>query len=286
MAAMRFLKSEWDFTVSAKHNLLDIRLRELVRYRDLILMFFIRDFTTTYKQTILGPLWYVINPLCSTLVYAFVFGNVAGIGTDGVPSLLFYYSGTMLWSYFSSCLNGASTIFLVNAPVFSKIYFPRLSAPIAVVFSAIFKMLVQFVMLIAFFFYYISTGSPIRPSLMAFYFPLIVLWLGALGVGLGMIVSALTTRYRDLNHVLTLALQLAMYVTPVIYPLSQVPPRFRAFFFVNPVSAPMELFRIWFYGTGQVPYMMTAASIGITAMTLLLGLMLFTRNERTFMDVI
>jgi lipopolysaccharide transport system permease protein len=277
---------KWDLTVSSKFKLLDIKPRELIHYRDLILMFFLRDFTTAYKQTILGPLWYIISPLCSTVVYAFVFGNVAGIGTGGIPVLLFYFGGTMLWTFFSTCLNGASNIFLANAGVFGKVYFPRLSVSIATVFSAILKMLIQFVMLMIFLVYYTAAGNPIRPSWSAFLFPLMILWIGALGTGFGMILSALTTKYRDLNHVLALVLQLAMYVTPVIYPLSQVPEKFGFFFYFNPMSAPMELFRIWFYGVGSAPAAMISSSIVSTAVVMLLGLILFTRNERTFMDVI
>jgi lipopolysaccharide transport system permease protein len=220
------------------------------------------------------------------LVYAFAFGNIGGIGTDGIPSLLFYYGGTMLWTYFSTCLNSASGIFLVNSHVFGKVYFPRLSAPIATTFSALFKTIIQFVMLMCFLAYYVFTGSPVRPTSMALLFPVMLFWLGALGTGCGMIFSALTTKYRDLNHVLALGLQLAMYVTPVVYPLSQVPQRFRFFFYINPVSAPMELFRMWFYGVGSVSYTMIMISAASTALIVFVGLILFLKTERTFMDVI
>jgi lipopolysaccharide transport system permease protein len=219
-------------------------------------------------------------------VYAFAFGNIAGIGTDGIPSLLFYYGGTMLWTYFSTCLNSASTIFLANADTFGKVYFPRLSAPIATTFSSLFKMLIQFVMLMVFLVYFILTGNPVRPTPWALLFPVMLLWLGALGTGLGMIFSALTTKYRDLTHVLSLGLQLAMYITPVVYPLSQVPENFRVFFYFNPLSAPMELFRTWFYGVGAVPHEMITLSLVSTVVVVFVGLVLFYRTERTFMDVI
>jgi len=277
---------EWDLTVTSRHKLIDIKLRELIRYRDLVLMFFLRDFVTTYKQTILGPLWHIVSPLFSTLIYAFVFGNIAGIGTGGIPALLFYFGGTMLWTYFSTCLNTASGIFLNNAAVFGKVYFPRLVVPIATTFSAVLKMLIQFAILMVFLVYFILSGNPVRPTYMALLFPVMILWLGALGTGCGMIFSALTTKYRDLNHVLTLTLSLAMYVTPVVYPLSQVPQKYKSLFFINPVSAPMELFRIWFYGAGEVPYLMIAISVAVTLLVVLLGLILFSRNERTSMDVI
>ena len=277
---------DWDLTVTSKGKLINIKLRELIHYRDLIVMFFVRDFTTTYKQTILGPLWHIINPLFSTLVYAFLFGGIAGIGTDGIPQLLFYFGGTMLWAFFSACLSNASNIFITNAGVFGKVYFPRLSVPIATMLSAVLKMLIQFAMLMIFLIYYIFTGSPVHPGPMALFFPLIILWLGALGTGLGMIMSSLTTKYRDLRQVLDLALRLAMYVTPVVYPLSQVPERFTFFFYINPVSAPVELFRIWFYGMGSVPDSMIILSISTTILVVFFGLILFSRNERTCMDVI
>ena len=276
----------WDLTVSSKPKLIDLKLRELVHYRDLILMFFIRDFTTTYKQTILGPLWHIISPLCSTVVYAFAFGRIAQIGTDGIPQLLFYYGGTILWTFFATCLNTASVIFINNAAVFGKIYFPRLAVPIATTFSAMLKMLIQFAMLMVFLAYFVLRGAPVRPGPMALLFPLMILWLGALGTGIGMVLSALTTKYRDLQHVLNLALQLMMYVTPVVYPLSKVPARFKRFFYINPVSAPVELFRMWFYGVGTVPPKMILASVAITITVLFFGLILFARVSRTCMDVI
>ncbi|GHV86052.1 transport permease protein [Spirochaetia bacterium] len=283
---LKKLQMHWDYSVSSKHKLLDLNLRELIHYRDLIIMFFIRDFTTTYKQTVLGPLWHIVSPLFSTMVYAFAFGNIANIGTDGIPMLLFYFGGNMLWGFFSTCLNSASNIFLSNSSVFSKVYFPRLSVPIATTFSAISKMIIQFASLMVFLIYFIVTGNPVRPTAYAFLFPFLILWLGALGTGIGMIVSALTTRYRDLNHVVGLTLSLAMYATPVVYPLSQVPEKLRFFFYINPVSAPMEMFRIWFYGAGEVPLSMTFSSLIVTVLVMFFGLILFTHTERTSMDVV
>ena len=276
----------WDLTVSSKHKLFDFKLRELLKRRDLIYMFFWRDFITTYKQTILGPLWYIINPLCSAFIYAFAFGTVVGIGTDGIPMLLFYFGGTMLWNFFSTCLNSASGIFLANSYIFGKVYFPRLSMPIATTMSATFRLAVQFVVLMFFLAYYIMTGNPVRPTLWALLFPLIVIWIGLLGTGIGMICSALTTKYRDLNHVVVLALQLAMYVTPIVYPLSQVPEKFRSLFYINPLSAPVELFRVWFYGAGSVTNEMIYISVASTVLVVFIGLVLFNKTERTFMDVI
>ena len=277
---------DWDLSVTSKPRFFDLKIRELIRYRDLIVMFFFRDFTTTYRQTILGPLWHIISPLISTVVYAFAFGNIAGIGTDGIPRLLFYYGGALLWAFFSTCLNTVSGIFINNSGLFGKIYFPRLTVPIATTMSALLKMLIQFAMLMVFLAYYVFTGSSVRPSAMALLFPLMVIWIGTLGTGLGMILSSITTKYRDLQHVLGFMLQLTMFVTPVVYPLSQIPEKFKSFFYINPLSAPMELFRIWFYGIGSVPDRMIAISVVITVAILFLGLLLFNRTEKTFMDVI
>ena len=276
----------WDFSISSMHRLMDFNLRELIRYRDLVIMLFIRDFAIAYKQTILGPLWYIISPLLSTFVYTFVFGNIAGIGTNGIPSLLFYFGGTMLWTFFSTTLNTASGIFHNNSGLLGKVYFPRLVIPIAAAFSSSLKLLIQFAILLVFLLYFIISGNYVRPTFMVFLFPVMILWLAALGTGIGMILSALTTKYRDLNHLLGLILQLAMYVTPVVYPLSQVPQKFKFFFYINPVSAPMELFRIWFYGIGAVPVLMVVTSLLVTILVVFFGLILFNRNARTCMDVI
>ncbi|MCL1834468.1 MAG: ABC transporter permease [Leptospirales bacterium] len=280
------IDQNWTTIIKPKPSLLSFNLKDIWRYKDLIKMFVLRDFATFYKQTILGPLWFIIQPLFTAGMFTLIFGSVAKIPTDGIPPLLFYMTGVINWAYFSDCLTKTSDTFIENAATFGKVYFPRLTVPIATTLSALLKLLIQFVFLMIFLLYYIRTGNPVRPNVYAFLFPLMIIWIGALGTGAGMILSALTTKYRDLNHVLALALQLMMYVTPVVYPLSQVPQNFRLFFYINPVSAPMELFRIWFYGVGSVPNRMIAVSLGATVIVVLLGLILFTRNERTCMDVI
>jgi lipopolysaccharide transport system permease protein len=252
----------------------------------LVFLFVQRDFAIQYKQTILGPLWYVINPLFSTVMYSFVFGNLANIGTDGIPFLLFYYSGTMLWTFFTGCFSNASDLFITNANLFGKVYFPRLTVPISNVFGNGIKVLVQFVVLMAFFVYYLIRGTAPIPSYLALAFPLLLLWLATLGTGMGMIVSALTTKYRDLRQLVAFALGLAMYITPVVYPLSQIPGRFAWLVFINPVSAPIELFRMWFFSAGSVSSVMVLVSLGMTAAFVLLGLILFNQNERNFVDVV
>lgn len=278
-------EENWTLVLEPKKKWLELNIREIIRYRDLVWLFVNRDFATVYKQTILGPLWFVINPLVTTVMYTFVFGNLAKIGTDGIPFLLFYYGGTMLWSYFSSCLTNAADVFTSNSGLFGKVYFPRLVAPISKVFSNMISLGIQFATLMAFFVYYLATGAPIRPSWWTFAFPLLIAWLAALGTGIGMVISSMTTKYRDLRHLLGFGMSLAMYATPIIYPLSQIPEKYSWAFYINPVSAPVELFRIWFYGAGTVPPLMIATSLGMTAAFLFFGLVLFGHNERTFIDV-
>lgn len=279
-------REKWDLILEPKNKLLDLKIREIIRYRDLVFMFVKRDFATAYKQTILGPLWYIIQPLVSTIMYTFVFGNLANIGTDGIPYILFYYGGTMLWTYFSSTFTSASSVFTTNSAMFGKVYFPRLTVPISTTIGHIIKLGIQFATLLVFYFYYMFTGSPIKPSWWVLAFPLLIIWIGFLGCGLGMIISALTTKYRDLNQLVTFGISLAMYATPIVYPLSEAPANLEWVFYINPMSAPVELFRIWFYGAGNVPGDMIALSLGMTAFFFFIGLVLFNRNERTFVDVI
>lgn len=279
-------REKWDLILEPKNKLLDLKIREIIRYRDLVFMFVKRDFATAYKQTILGPLWYIIQPLVSTIMYTFVFGNLANIGTDGIPYILFYYGGTMLWTYFSSTFTSASAVFTTNSAMFGKVYFPRLTVPISTTIGHIIKLGIQFATLLVFYFYYMFTGSPIQPSWWVLAFPLLIIWIGFLGCGLGMIISALTTKYRDLNQLVTFGISLAMYATPIVYPLSEAPANLEWVFYINPMSAPVELFRIWFYGAGNVPGDMIALSLGMTAFFFFIGLVLFNRNERTFVDVI
>lgn len=277
---------KWDLVIEPKRKLFDLQIREVIRYRDLVWLFVKRDFVTQYKQTILGPLWFIINPLLSTVMFAFVFGNLAKIGTDGIPYVLFYYAGTMLWNFFSGVFTDSSNVFVNNASLFGKVYFPRFTVPISNVFNNLTKVCVQFVTLMGFFVFYLVTSNVVRPSWWALAFPLLLVWLAAIGMGLGMVVSSLTTKYRDLKYLVSFALGLAMYATPVVYPLSQIPSDFAWIIYVNPVSAPIELFRVWFYGAGFVPSVMVLSSLGMTAFFLVLGLIMFNQNERNFIDVV
>jgi lipopolysaccharide transport system permease protein len=278
--------TKWDLTISPKRKILDLQIREVIRYRDLIVLFIKRDFITQYKQTILGPLWFVINPLFSTIMYTFVFGNLANISTDGIPHLLFYYAGTMLWTFFTGCFNDASNVFVNNSNLFGKVYFPRFTVPIANIFNNLTKIVVQFITLMLFFIYYFFTTDSVHPTVLALLFPLLLLWIAASSTGMGLVISSLTTKYRDLKHLISFALGLAMYATPVVYPISQIPDQFSWVNYVNPVSAPIELFRTWFYGTGSITPLMIGSSLFISVFFLFFGVILFNQNERNFVDVI
>ena len=276
----------WDKIIKSKPKLIDLKLKQVWEYRDLILLFVKRDFIVYYKQTILGPLWYLLQPIFSTTMYMLIFGTLAGIGTDGIPQILFYFSGTMLWTYFSTSLIESSKTFSVNKMMFSKVYFPRLTVPIATSIVFIIKLAIQFVLFAILYIYYFSRGAAVIPSLKILFFPVIVIWLGILATGLGMIISSVTTKYRDLALTIEFLVQLVMYATPVVYPLSEVPKSLTWLFYANPVSAPIELFRICYFGVGSVPLKMALTSVSITVLCLFLGLVLFNRNEKSFVDVI
>ncbi len=279
--------SGWTKVITAKKRLLDLHLRDIWDYRYLIKMFIKRDFVVTYKQTILGPIWYLVQPLVSSIMYMFVFGKMANVGTDGVPYILFYFAGTMLWTYFTACLDSCSKTFTTNQNVFGKVYFPRLTSPIATCGFHIIKLAIQFFLLALIFLYTLfiqKTQIHITPW--ALMFPVIVIWIGLLGGSLGLIISSLTTKYRDLNILLTFGIQLAMYATPVVYPLSQIPEKFSWLSYANPMCAPIEFFRIAFYGAGNLAPSMIISSVAITFVSVFIGLILFTKNERNFVDVI
>ena len=276
----------WSMIITPKRKLFDLQIREIIHYRDLVFLFVKRDFITQYKQTVLGPLWFIINPIISTIMYTFVFGRLAKIGTDGIPHTLFYYSGTMLWTYFAGCFTDSSNVFITNSNLFGKVYFPRLVVPITYIFSNSIKILVQFIMLIAFMAYYILKEGSIHPTWYMILFPFLVMWLAAIGVGAGIIISSLTTKYRDLKHLVSFALNLAMYATPVVYPLSEIPKQFSWVAYANPVCAPVELFRSWFFGSSSVNNSMIFVSLGITVILVVCGLLLFNQNEQRFIDVI
>ena len=276
----------WTTIIKPKTGWFDINLKELVQYKDLIVMFVKRDFKTMYKQTILGPLWIIINPLMTTLMYTIVFGNIANIPTDGMPQIVFYMLGTTVWTYFSSCLTKTSSTFTANAAIFGKVYFPRLVTPISTVISGLINFGVQFLMFLGFMAYFMIKGSPIKPNLWILITPLLLVQLAAIALGFGIIISSMTTKYRDLAVLVTFGVQLWMYATPVVYPASQIGGKLKTLMMLNPVSPIVESFRYAFLGSGSIPWNYLGISVVTTLVVLFAGVVLFSRVEKTFMDTV
>lgn len=280
-------KQTYHIHISSKHRMLELNLKEVWQYRDLIALFTKRTFALTYKQTILGPVWLFLNPFISSIIYAFVFGGIAGIGTDGVPSLLFYMSGNAIWIYFSGCVTKNASTFTANANVFGKVYFPRLTIPISNVFSAVIQFGIQILMVLVVLIYYVATGA-VQPHWGAWLLiPLILVHLGLLGLGCGIIISSLTTKYRDLAILVTFGVQLWMYITPVVYPLSQLGDGWmKTILMFNPVTAPVEMFRYALLGQGIIMPGYLAYSWVVTVIVVIVGIMIFNKVEKTFMDTV
>jgi len=245
-----------------------------------------RDFVTFYKQTILGPLWYIIQPLVNTLVFTIIFGKVAGISTDGSPPFLFYMAGTVSWGYFSTCLTATSNTFVGNAGVFGKVYFPRLAVPIAHVIVSLLQFGIQFLIFVAFLIYFSWQGAHVHPTYSIFYLPLILLQMALLGLGFGILISSLTTKYRDLTFALGFGVQLWMYATPIVYPLSVIPEKYRMIAAINPMTSVVESFRGAFLGASSVEPIHVAIGVIITLLVFTAGIILFSRIEKTFIDTV
>lgn len=278
--------NNWTIEIKPKTGWFDINLKELFQYKDLIIMFVKRDFKTLYKQTILGPLWIIINPLLTTIMFTIVFGNIANISTDGMPQIVFYMLGTTVWTYFSTCLTKTSTTFTGNAAIFGKVYFPRLVTPISTVISGLINFAVQFAMFLGFAIYYYISGAPIHPNIYILITPLLLLQLACLSLGFGIIISSLTTKYRDLAVLVTFGVQLWMYATPVVYPASQIGGKLKTLMMLNPVSPIVESFRYAFLGSGSIPWNFLGISVVTTLVVLFIGVVLFSRVEKTFMDTV
>jgi lipopolysaccharide transport system permease protein len=277
---------QWTTIIRPQHAWFKFDLGELWQYRDLMQLFIRRDFVAIYKQTVLGPLWFILQPLFTTLVFTVIFGKIAKIPTDGLPQFLFYFAGTVCWGYFAECLNQTSQTFLANAGIFSKVYFPRLAVPLAKVISQIFKFFIQFAIFLVFLFYYYQQGAPVHPNLGVLALPFILLQMAILGIGCGLIVSALTTKYRDLSLVASFGVQLWMFATPVVYPLSQIPEKYRIYFVINPMTSVVEGFRGAFLGASSLTAPYYLLSMLITLATCFVGIVLFNRVEKTFVDTI
>lgn len=276
----------WTLVIEPHGGLFELKLRELWQYRDLIGVLVRRDFVAQYKQTVLGPAWHLIAPLLTTVVFTIVFGQIARIPTDGAPPFLFFMAGNILWTYFSSVLLSTASTFTVNAGLFSKVYFPRLAVPVSSLISKLMACGIQMVLFLALLAWYAAHGAALAPNAWALATPLMLLMLAALAVGLGVICAALTTKYRDLAVLVTFGVQLFMYATPIVYPLSVVPDSYRTWASLNPVTPIVEVFRHAFLGAGSVDLPMLGVSAAVITTILLGGVMLFNRVERTFIDTV
>jgi lipopolysaccharide transport system permease protein len=279
-------EQSWDLIITPRKKWYDLQLRDVWRYRDLIGMFVRRDFVSRYKQTILGPLWFLIQPLLTSLVFTVIFGNIAQLPTDGLPQLLFYMSGTVLWGYFSSCLTSTSDTFVGNAHLFGKVYFPRLVIPISVVISNLITFSIQFLFFIGFFVYFILRGSDVTLTPWALTLPFLIFLMAGLGLGLGIIISSMTTKYRDLRYLVSFGVSLWMYGTPVIYPVSSIPERWRWVADVNPVTPIIETFRMGFLGQGNATWLGLGYSTLFMLVVMFIGVVIFNRVEKTFIDTV
>ncbi len=282
----RTANDEWTLIIRPKTGWFDLHLADLWRHRDLVMLFVRRDFVATYKQTILGPLWFIVQPLLTTLTFTLIFGNIARLSTDGLPKILFYLSGVTAWSYFSDCLMKTSETFSANSNLFGKVYFPRLAVPVSIVISNLIKFGIQLALFLGFYFYFIARGFDIRPTKALLLLPVLVVLMAALGLGSGIIVSSLTTRYRDLRFLVQFGTQLLMYSTPVIFPLSKLPPQYRWIMLANPMTPVIETFRSGFLGAGTFSWTLLGISAAVTAVILAIGVLLFNHVEKTFMDTV
>ena len=278
--------SNWTMEIRSKTGWFDIDLSEIWRYRDLIVLFVRRDFVAFYKQTVLGPLWFFLAPLFTSVVFTIIFSNIAHISTDGVPPFLFYMSGTVVWSYFASCMMQTSNTFITNAGIFGKVYFPRLVAPISVVISNLISFVIQFGLFLVFLVYFYLNGAHIQPNLWILIIPLMLVQMAALGLGMGILISSMTTKYRDLALALGFGVQLWMYATPVVYPLSQIPAQWQWLFALNPMTGIVETFRYAFFSSGAIQPWILGISFAVTILILVIGIILFSRVEKTFIDTI
>jgi lipopolysaccharide transport system permease protein len=279
-------REKWTDIIKPQRSWLDWRFRELWRARDLIMLFVWRDFVSVYKQTILGPLWYLIQPLLTTLTFTVVFGRIASLPTDNIPDFIFYLAGSVIWGYFSECLNKTSGTFITNSNLFGKVYFPRLAVPVSILISNLITFAIQFMLFLGFVLYYWWIGSAVAPNWTMVLLPFYILVMAGLGLGFGIIVSALTTRYRDLQFLVRFGVQLVMYATPIIYPLSSIPEKYQIFIIANPMTSIIEAFRYSFLGAGSINIFHMLYSFVFMLVILTIGILLFNRVETTFMDTV
>lgn len=279
---MKNFKSE----ITPKKNLFDINLKEIFQFKDLLFLFVKRDFISVYKQTILGPLWFFIQPILTTIIFTFVFGRFAGLPTDGIPQILFYLAGITCWNYFAECLTKNSSTFIDNQNIFGKVYFPRIISPLSIVVSSLIKFGIQFFLFLCIYIYYCLTTDSIQPNFTLFLFPILILLMGFLSLGLGMIISSLTTKYKDLRFLIQFGVQLWMYITPIIFPLSSLKGKMKLLAILNPMTSIIETFKFSFLSAGTFNWLYLFYTSIITIIILFFGLLIFNKTEQNFMDTI
>jgi lipopolysaccharide transport system permease protein len=279
-------EENWDLVIEGKTSLFDLKLREVWHYRDLLLMFVKRDFVSFYKQTILGPLWFFIQPLFTTIIFTFVFGNLAGLSTDGLPQPLFYLAGITALNYFAECITKTSTVFKDNAHIFGKVYFPRLIMPLSIVTSNLVRFSVQMLLFLGMMAYFWVVGADFRVTSAILLFPVLIVLMALLGLGLGLIITAMTTKYRDLSFLVGFGVQLLMYMTTVIYPLSVAPNKYRWLIELNPMTGIIETFRYAFLGKGEFTAWSLGYSALVTLVIMILGVIIFNKTEKNFVDTV
>lgn len=276
---------EWDAVIEAKHSLFAINFKELWHYRDLLVLFVRRDFVTVYKQTILGPLWFFIQPILTTITFTIIFGNVAQLSTDGAPKVVFYMAGITLWNYFSTCLTAVSGVFNTNAGIFGKVYFPRLIMPLTIVISNLMKFGVQFLLFLCFVSYFV-VQEQIHPNLWVLALPLVIVLMALIAMGIGLILSSMTTKYKDLNQLISFGMQLFMYATPVIYPSSAIPPAYQWVVNLNPLVSLFDYMRFAFLGVGSFALSDFIFPTVFSVLILFFGILVFNKVQKTFMDTV
>lgn len=277
---------KWDKEITPKRSLFDLNLNQIWKFKDLLFLFVWRDFVSVYKQTILGPLWFFIQPILTSITFTIIFGNLAQISTDGMPKIIFYMAGITMWNYFADCLNKTSNTFVANQGLFGKVYFPRLIVPLSIIVTNLLKFGIQIILFMGFWTYFLLTTESLEPNLYILTFPFLVLIMALLGLGFGMVISALTTKYRDLTFLIGFGVQLLMYGSPVIYPLSTVPEKYQWIIKLNPMTSIIDTFKHAFMGTGSFDGYNLLYSAVFAVCILFLGLVVFNKVEKSFIDTV
>ena len=279
-------EEHWDLTIKPQTHWYDLRIKEIFKYKDLLFLFVKRDFISIYKQTILGPLWFFIQPIITAITFTVIFGSLAKISTDGLPQILFYMCGITLWNYFADTLTKTADTFSSNVNIFGKVYFPRMIVPLSVVVSNLIKLGIQFLLFLCIWIYYLIQTDLIHPNKMLVLIPYLIILIGFMALSFGIIISSLTTKYRDLKFLVTFGIQLMMYASPIVYPLSIVPEKYKWIIVANPVTSIIESFKYAFLGVGEFSWFYLGYSTLFTIMLFMIGLVIFHRVEKSFMDTV